>query len=147
MKRIAATSNAQTIKVEDVRREFKPLLMPIHRPLYIITDDVVDPVGGDDEDPVCVLRSRRYLKRLVLSQLLRDLREGLLGFVQAFVDPIHHASEGWWLVNARSGTGSLGAPRGGALHRLLLVGLLAGINQPYHHAISHMLSSSSFAQG
>ena len=80
MKRIAATSNAQTIKVEDVIREFMPLLVPIHRPLYIITDDVVDPVGGDDEDPVCVLRSRRYLKRLVLSQLLRDLREGLLGF-------------------------------------------------------------------
>ena len=29
--------------------------MPINGPLYIITDDVVHPVGGDEEDPECWL--------------------------------------------------------------------------------------------
>ncbi len=29
--------------------------MPIHGPLYIVTDDVVHPVGGDEKDPECGL--------------------------------------------------------------------------------------------
>ena len=115
------------------------LAPPIHRPLYLVADDVVDPIGGDEEDPVCVLRSRGYLKGLVLSQLVRDFREGLFGFIQAFIDSIDHTSEGGGLINARSGTGGLGASSGSALHRFWLVRLLAGINQPYHHTISHAL--------
>jgi hypothetical protein len=72
-------------------------------------------------------------------QLVGDLRESLLGFIQAFIDSIDHSSEGWRLVNARSGTGGLGAASGGALHRFCLMRLFAGINQPYHHTISHAL--------
>src|SRR5918994_4668957 len=111
----------------------------IHRPLDVVCDAVVDSVGGDEEDPVGVLWSRGYLKGLVLSQLVRDLREGLLGFIQAFVDSIHHTSEGGGLINARSSTGGLGAASGGALHRFFLVCLLVGVNQSYHHTISHAL--------
>src|SRR5215207_8006725 len=114
-------------------------LVPIHGPLYIVTDDVVHPVGGDEKDPECGLITRRYLQRLVLSQRVRYLREGLLGFLQAFIDSIHHTSEGGGLINARSGTGGVGATRGGALHRSFLVRLLARVNQPYHHAIGHTL--------
>ena len=66
--------------------------MPIHGPLYIVTDDVVHPVGGDEEDPDCGLITRRYLQRLVLSQRVRYLRERLLSFLQAFIDSIHHTS-------------------------------------------------------
>src|SRR5215218_10882615 len=120
-------------------RAYGILAPPIPRPLDLVADDVVDPVGGDEEDPVCVLYSRGYLKGLVLSQLLRDLRESSLGFIQAFIDSIHHTSKGGRLVNARSGAWSLGAARGGALHRFFLVRLLAGINQPYHHTVSHAL--------
>src|SRR5215211_4120163 len=96
-------------------------------------------MGGDEGDPVCVLWSRAYLEGLVLSELLRDLREGLLGFIQAFINSIHHTSEGRRLINARSSTGGLGAASGGALHRFSLMRLLAGVNQPYHHTISHAL--------
>src|SRR5215208_4598940 len=96
-------------------------------------------MGGDEEDSVCVLYSRGYLEGLVLSQLARDLRERLLGSIQAFIDSIHHTSEGGRLVNARSSTGGLGAASGGALHRCSLMRLFAGINQPYHHTISHAL--------
>src|SRR5215208_6629593 len=112
-------------------------LVPIHGPLYIVTDDVVHPVGGDEKDPDCGLITRCYLQRLVLSQRVRYLREGLLGFLQAFIDSIHHTSEGGGLINARSGTGGVGATRGGALHRFFLVRLLARLDQPYHHAIGH----------
>src|SRR5919199_1037455 len=115
------------------------LLAPIHGPLYTVTDDIVHPVGGDEEDPVCVLWSQRYLKGLILSQLVRDLRESILRFVQAFVDSIYYASKGGWLVNARSSTGGLLATCSGALHRLFLMCLLAGINQPYHHTVGHAL--------
>src|SRR5215212_5801323 len=115
------------------------LAPPIHRPLDLVADDVVDPMGGDEEDPICVLCSRGYLKGLVISQLVRDLREGLLGFIQAFIDSIHHASEGGGLINARSSTWGLRAASGGALHRFSLVCLLAGGNEPYHHAIGHAL--------
>jgi hypothetical protein len=69
----------------------------------------------------------------------RDLRESILGFIQAFIDSIHHTSEGGGLINPRGSTGGQGAASGGALHRLFLVGLLAGVNQPYHHTISHAL--------
>jgi hypothetical protein len=31
------------------------LAPPIHRALYILTDDVVHPVGWDEQGPVCVL--------------------------------------------------------------------------------------------
>src|SRR5215212_11398767 len=115
------------------------LAPPIHRPLDLAADDVVDPMGGDEEDPVCVLCSRGDLKGLVLSQFVRDLRESLLGFIQAFIDSIDHPSEGRGLINARSSTWGLGAASGGALHRFWLVCLLAGVNQPYHHTISHAL--------
>src|SRR5215217_8100113 len=115
------------------------LTAPIPRPLDLVADDIVDSMDGDEEDPVCVLCSRGYFKRLVLSQFVRDLRESLLGFVQAFIDSIHHPSEGRGLINARSSTGGLGAPSGGALHRFCLVRLLAGVNQPYHHTVSHAL--------
>src|SRR5215203_6355622 len=115
------------------------LTAPIPRPLDVVADDVVYPIGGDEEDPVCVLCSRGYFKRLVLSQLVRDLRESLLGFVQAFIDSIYHTSEGGGLINARSSAGGLGAASGGALPRFLLVRLLAGVNQPYHHTIGHAL--------
>src|SRR4029453_16778580 len=70
---------------------------------------------------------------------LRDLRESILGFIQAFIDSIEHTSEGGGLINARSSTWGLGTASGGTLHRLFLVRLLAGINQPYHHTISHAL--------
>src|SRR5215216_7871193 len=96
-------------------------------------------MGGDEYDPVCVLCSRGYLKWLVLLELVGDLREGLLGFIQAFIDSIHHTSEGRRLINARRSTGGLGAASGGALHRFSLMRLLAGVNQPYHHTISHAL--------
>src|SRR5215212_5429197 len=96
-------------------------------------------MNGDEEGPVCVLCSRSYLKGLVLSQLVGDLREGLLGFIQAFVDSIDHTSEGGGLINTRSSAWSLGAPSGSALHCCSLMRLLAGINQPYHHTISHAL--------
>src|SRR5215208_2291022 len=115
------------------------LTAPIPRPLDLLADDVVYPIGGDEEDPVCVLCSRGYFKRLVLSQFVRDLREDLLGFILACINSIHHSSEGRGLINARSSTGGLGAPSGGALHRFCLVRLLAGGNQPYHHTISHAL--------
>jgi hypothetical protein len=59
-------------------------------------------MGGDEYDPVCVLCSRGYPKGLVLSQFVRDLREGLLGFIEAFIDSIHHTSEGGGLINTRS---------------------------------------------
>jgi hypothetical protein len=121
-------------------RGFQLLLsIPIHRPLDLGADDVVYPMCWDEGDPVCVLYSRGYLKGLVLSQLVRDLRESLLGFIQAFIDSIDHSSEGWRLVNARSSTWGLGAASGGALHRFSLMRLFAGINQPYHHTISHAL--------
>src|SRR5215212_6348613 len=96
-------------------------------------------MGGDERDPVCVLWSRGYLEGLVLSKLLRDLRESLLGFIDAFIDSKHHTSEGGRLINARSSTGGLGAAGGGALHRFSLMRLLAWVNQPYHHTISHAL--------
>src|SRR5215204_2445823 len=115
------------------------LTAPIPRPLDVVADDVVYPIGGDEEDPVCVLCSRGYFKRLVLSQLVRDLRESLLGFIEAFIESVDHTSEGWGLINARSSTGGLEAASGGALHRFCLVRLLAGVNQPYHHTISHAL--------
>src|SRR5215212_3894379 len=118
----------------DLRRDD---LVPIHGPLYIVTDDVVHPVCRDEKDPDCRLITRCYLQRLVLSQRVRYLREGLLGFLQAFIDSIHHTSEGGGLINTRSGTGSVGATRGGALHRSFLVRLLARLDQPYHHAIGH----------
>src|SRR5215203_2963221 len=51
-------------------------------------------MGGDEYDPVCVLYSRGYLKWLVLSQLVGDLREGLLGFIEPLIDSIDHSSEG-----------------------------------------------------
>src|SRR5215217_5447550 len=120
-------------------RAYGTLGPPIDRPLDLVADDVVDPIGGDEEGPVCVLCSRGYLKGLVLSQLLRDLRESILGFVWAFIDSIDHTSEGRGLINARSSTGGLGTASGGALHRFSLVRLLAGIDQPYHHTISHVL--------
>ena len=120
-------------------RAYGILAPPIPRPLDLVADDVVDPIGGDEEDPVCVLCSRGYLKGLVLCQPLRDLRESILGFVQAFVDSIQHSSGGGGLINARSSTGSLGAASGAALHRFSLVGLFAGINQPNHHTIGHAL--------
>src|SRR5215217_927775 len=126
----------KTSSIECIYGTLAPL---IHRPLDLGADNVVDPIGGDEEDPVCVLWCGAYLKRLVLSQLVRDLREGLLGFIQAFIDSIHHTSEGRGLINARSSTGGLGAASGGALHRFCLVRLLAGVNQPYHHTISHAL--------
>src|SRR5215203_1303826 len=113
------------------------LLVPIPRPLDLVADDVVDSIGRDEEDPVCVLCSRGYLKGLVLSQLVRDLRESLLRFIQAFIDSIQHTSEGGGLIHARSSTGSLGAASSGALHRFWLVRLLARINQPYHHTVGH----------
>src|SRR5215208_8307089 len=96
-------------------------------------------MGWDEEGPVCVLCCRGCLKGLVLSQLVRDLREGLLGFIEAFIDSIDHSSEGRGLINARSSTWGLGAASGGALHRFWLVCLLAGGNQPYHHTVSHAL--------
>jgi hypothetical protein len=74
-------------------------------------------MGGNEGDPVCVLYSRGYLKWLVLSQLVRDLRESLLGFIQAFIDSIYHTSEGRGLINARSSTWGLRAASGGALQR------------------------------
>src|SRR5215217_8977945 len=120
-------------------RAYGILAPPIPRPLDLGADDVVDPIGGDEEDPVCVLCSRGYLEGLVLSQLVRDLGERLLGFIQAFIDSIQHTSEGWRLINARSSTGGLGASGGGALHRFYLMRLFAGVNQPYHHTISHAL--------
>src|SRR5215217_4232177 len=126
----------KTSSIECIYGTLAPL---IHRPLDLGADDVVDPIGGDEEDSVCVLCSRGYLKGLVLSQLVRDLREGLLGFIQAFIDSIDHTSEGRGLINTRSSTGGLGAASGGALHRCSLMRLLAGINQPYHHTISHAL--------
>src|SRR5918994_2945681 len=104
----------KTSSIECIYGTLAPL---IHRPLDLGADDVVDPTGGDEEDPVCVLCSRGYLKGLVLSQLVRDLREGLLGFIQAFIESIDHTSEGRGLINARSSTRSLGAPSGGALQR------------------------------
>src|SRR5215217_1631767 len=115
------------------------LATPILWPLYRVTDDVVHPVCGDEEYPVCVLRARGYLQRLVLSECVRDLRESLLGFLQAFVDSIHNPSEGRGLVNARSGTWGLSASCSGTLHSFLLVRLLARVNQPDHHAIGHAL--------
>jgi hypothetical protein len=36
---------------------------------------------------------------------LEEISESRLGFVQAFVDSIHHTSEGRGLINARSSTG------------------------------------------
>src|SRR5215210_995405 len=96
-------------------------------------------MGGDERGPVCVLRSRGYLKGLILSQLVRDFREDLPSFIQAFIDSIHHTSEGGGLINSRSSTWGMGAASGGALHRFSLVRLLAGVNQPYHHTISHAL--------
>src|SRR5918993_4205333 len=96
-------------------------------------------MGGDEESPVCVLYSRGYLNGHVLSQLVGDLRESLLGFIDAFIDSIDHTSEGGGLINARSSTGGLGAASGGALHRFSLMCLLAGGDQPYHHTISHAL--------
>src|SRR5215217_7540965 len=98
-------------------RAYGILAPPIPRPLDLVADDVVDPIGGDEEDPVCVLCSRSYLEGLILSQFVRDLREGLLGFVQAFIDSIEHTSEGRGLINARSSTWGLGAASGSALHR------------------------------
>src|SRR5215212_3345720 len=89
-----------------LRSTLSLLLVPIPRTLYIGADDVVDPMGGDEGDPVCVLCSRGYLEGLVLSELGGDLREGLLGFIQAFIDSIHHTSEGGGLINSRSCTGS-----------------------------------------
>ena len=47
-------------------------------------------VGSDEKDPVCVLWSRRCLKERVLSQLTRNLRENILGYVQAFVESIYY---------------------------------------------------------
>src|SRR5215216_3416605 len=120
-------------------RAYGILAPPIHRPLDLVADDVVNPIGGDEEDSVCVLYSRGYLKGLVLSQFVRDLRESLLGFVQGFVDSIQHTSGGGRLINTRSSTWGLRAASGGALHRFSLVGLLAGINRPYHHTICHAL--------
>src|SRR5215211_84495 len=81
----------------------------------------------------------RPLEGLVLSQLVRDLRESLFGFVQAFIDSVHHTSEGRGLINAGSSTGGLGAASGGALNRFSLVRLLAWVNQPYYHTICHAL--------
>src|SRR5215203_5560268 len=121
-------------------RSYRTLAPPIHRPLDGVADDVVNPIGGDEEDPVCVLSSGGYLQGLVLSQLLRDLRESLLGFIQAFIDSIHHTSEGGGLINARSSTRGLGTASGGALHRFSLMRLLAWVNQPYHHTMSHALT-------
>src|SRR5215203_6516404 len=111
----------------------------IHRPLDGVADNVVDPIGGDEEDPVCVLWCRAYLEGLVLSQRVRDLRESLFGFVQAFIDSIHHTSEGRGLINTRSSTGGLRAASGGALQRFSLMRLLAEVNQPYHRTISYAL--------
>src|SRR5215218_3927968 len=93
------------------------LTAPIPQPLDVVADDVVYPIGGDEEDPVCVLCSRGYLKGLVLSQFVRDHRESLLGFIEAFIESVDHSSEGRGLINSRSSTGGLGAPSGGALHR------------------------------
>jgi hypothetical protein len=45
----------------------------------------VDPIGGDEESPVWC--SRGYLKALVLSQLVRDLRESIVGFIEAANGP------------------------------------------------------------
>src|SRR5215210_9300613 len=118
---------------------YEGLAPPIHRPLDLVADDVVDPIGGDQEGPVCVLCSRGYLERLILAQLVRDLGERLPGFIESFIDSIHHTSESRGLINAGSGTGSLGAASGGALHRFWLVRLLAWVDQPYHHTISHAL--------
>src|SRR5215212_4382625 len=126
-------------KTSAIECVYGTLAPPIHRPLDLLADDVVDSMNGDEEGPVSVLCSRGYLKGLVLSQFVRDLRESLLGFIEAFIDSIHHSSEGWGLINARSSTWGLGAPSGGALHRFWLVRLLAGGNQPYHHTISHAL--------
>src|SRR5215212_8613962 len=91
-------------------RAYGILAPPIPRPLDLVADDVVDPIGGDEEDPVCVLCSRGYLKGLVLCQPLRDLRESILGFVQAFVDSIQHSSGGGGLIDARSSTGAWERP-------------------------------------
>src|SRR5215216_1461303 len=85
-------------------------LVPIHGPLYIVTDDVVHPVGGDEKDPECGLITRRYLQRLVLSQRVRYLREGLLGFLQAFIDSIHHTSEGGGSLTPEAAPGALARP-------------------------------------
>src|SRR5215207_8625177 len=120
-------------------RAYGILAPPIHRPLDLVADDVVNPIGGDEEDSVCVLYSRGYLKGLVLSQFVRDLRESLLGFVQGFVDSIQHTSGGGRLINTRSSTWGLRAASGGALHRFSLMRLLAGVNEPYQHTISHAL--------
>jgi hypothetical protein len=50
--------------------------------------------------------------------------------------------EGGGLINARSSTRVLGAASGGALPHFMLVSLLAGVNQPYHHTISYALFPS-----
>jgi hypothetical protein len=39
------------------------------------------------------LCSRGYLKGLVLLQLVRALRESILGFIEAFVNSLHHTSK------------------------------------------------------
>ena len=89
-------------KTSSIECVYGTLAPPIHRPLDLAADDIVDPMGGDEDDPVCVLCSRRYLKGLVLSQFVGDPREGLFGFIEAFIDSIHHTSEGRGLINTRS---------------------------------------------
>src|SRR5215208_331186 len=89
--------------------------------------------------PEVISRGSFSRSLLEISEFVRDLRESLLGFIQALIDSVHHSSEGRGLINTRSGTGGLRAASGGALHRFRLVCLLAGGNQPYHHTISHAL--------
>ncbi len=49
--------------------------MPIHGPLYIVTDDVVHPVGGDEKDPECGLITPDVICSGSFSRSVLDISE------------------------------------------------------------------------
>ncbi len=105
-------------------------------PGYLFADNVVNPIRRDEEYSV---RPRRYSKWRVLSQVVGDLLEGALRLVLALVDPVHHPGQCVPHVGARMSSRHALRGVGEAYLLVFLLRMLAGVDQPEHNAVGHLL--------
>src|SRR3712207_4385865 len=76
-------------------------------------------------------------ERGVLLQRVRDLPEGLLGFVLGLVDTVYHPGDWVPYVLARCGPWHALGTVGEAHLLFLLLGVHARVHQPDHNAVGH----------
>src|SRR5215210_4146683 len=109
-------------------------LLPIHGPLDLVTNYLVDPVGWNEELPVAVLR---YAQGRVLLQVARDLREGPVCLVLTPVDAVGYSGDSISRVHTRGCPRCALATVDDAHLLFLLLRMHAGVHQPHHNAVGH----------